>query len=223
MGWAAPQLREMLGHRRLTRAFTLRSLSLACPAGHPLRPPVGGLRGVVNAWNVRRQPSFREDLGGMDLLRWWRRRRDFRPAEAAHVYEFRGRFVVPTVARTEAGFWLEIEPVAVLACNLGALASALDSAREHGNPQIPTPKRSEYGPPVVCTEVGVRGWRAFEAEAQFWRLEWRPSGVTIAGSKRAPDGGFEDDTDTTESLAPEVSCAVLAEHICAAASKKGSE
>jgi hypothetical protein len=69
---------------------------------------------------------------------------------------------VPTMAKTEAGFCMRREPVAVVpAANTEALQRALQDVMDRGNAVIPTPKRDSFLPPVLPKYAGARSWSAF--------------------------------------------------------------
>jgi hypothetical protein len=107
------------------------------------------------------------------------------------IYHVGDRFLLPTLARTRAGFYLEGEPVEVLSApTADALAAALGRARERGNPTVPTPARDRFPPPVVHRHAGIPTEREFERQARHWALEWGPDDVALVPAARAADGGF---------------------------------
>src|SRR6185295_9834556 len=66
-----------------------------------------------------------------------------------HVYFRAGRFFVPVVARTDAGYYLDIEPVGVSAVDdAGALTALLQQVIDAGNPPVPAPLRGQFPRPV---------------------------------------------------------------------------
>jgi hypothetical protein len=66
----------------------------------------------------------------------------------------KGKVFIPTVARTEAGYYLGIEPIAVIDCqDRNAVSSGLVDAIKRGNPIIPTPSRANF-PPDPIFECG---------------------------------------------------------------------
>ena len=65
-------------------------------------------------------------------------------------YFRKGKVYVPRMARTEAGYYLNIEPVAVVDTDdFGGVVSAIQAAIERGNPAVPTPSRANFPKPVV--------------------------------------------------------------------------
>ena len=60
-------------------------------------------------------------------------------------YLNRGLAFVPTMARTEAGYWLAAEPVVVQRVeNVETLQNLLLDALARGNPTVPTPARKSF-------------------------------------------------------------------------------
>jgi hypothetical protein len=97
---------------------------------------------------------------------------------------------LPTTAKTEAGFYVSCEPVAVVpAANTEALRSALRDAMDRGNPIIPTPKRNAFQPPVLPKYAGVRSWSAFMRGASEWSIDERCGIYQIIPYRKDPDGG----------------------------------
>lgn len=110
-----------------------------------------------------------------------------------HVYAYRGRFFIPTVAKTEAGFLQEIDPVGIVGQgHVDVLTQAVESALARGNPTVPTPSRHQYPVPAIVRAAGVRSWTVFEKNAHLWRVESTGDGCVLITTKRAPDRGFQD-------------------------------
>ena len=62
-----------------------------------------------------------------------------------HVYLRKGIVFVPTVAKTEAGFFLDIDPVAVLeSSDRQQVSEAIKAAILKGNRTVPTPTRAAF-------------------------------------------------------------------------------
>jgi hypothetical protein len=108
---------------------------------------------------------------------------------------------VPTVAQTEAGYYLDIEPVAAVpAADSAAFTGALKQVMIRGNPKIPTPTRATFPKPVVLKHANVRTWADFERTASHWTITHRDNSYKIAGSRRRPDMGWEEDPSQIETL-----------------------
>src|ERR1700693_2456187 len=89
-----------------------------------------------------------------------------------HLYIRNGTAYVPTAAKTEAGYSLDIEPVEVTPISdeedfLGAIRRTID----RGHPMVPTPTRATGFPkPVVLRYAKVRSFADFEKDASYWQL-----------------------------------------------------
>ncbi len=69
-----------------------------------------------------------------------------------HVYLRNGTAFIPTVAQTNAGFFLDVDPVGVVsATDTEALRHAVKQAIGRGNPKVATPTRAAFPKPVVLS------------------------------------------------------------------------
>jgi hypothetical protein len=121
-----------------------------------------------------------------------------------HVYLRKGTAYVPTVAQTEAGFYTDIEPVAVVpVTDSAALENAVKVAMSKGNPVVPTPTRAAFPKPVVLQYAKVKSWSAFEKDALNWTVVEKAGSYQIEPGRKRSDGrGWEADPDRIESLPP---------------------
>jgi hypothetical protein len=116
-----------------------------------------------------------------------------------------GIVYVPTVARTEAGFYMIREPVAVVpAPNTEALRRALHDVMARGNAIIPTPKRNAYPPPVLPKYAGEKTWSAFMGGASEWKIKEKDGSYQIIQYRENPkgDGSWVEDRDRKIEFAP---------------------
>lgn len=101
-----------------------------------------------------------------------------------HIYFRSGRFVIPSVAQAEAGFFVDVEPTQVVDVSSSAasldlkLADALITSVRLGNPRIPSPRFDRTSVPVAALRAGVKTWATFEKTAVCWTL-------TDDGSRRS--------------------------------------
>jgi hypothetical protein len=94
------------------------------------------------------------------------------------------------MAKTEAGFHMRQEPVAVVpAANTEALRRALQDVMDQGNAIIPTPKRNAFPPPVLPKYAGARSWSTFMRGASEWSIDERRGIYQIIPYRKDPDGG----------------------------------
>jgi hypothetical protein len=117
-----------------------------------------------------------------------------------------GIVYVPTVARTEAGFYMIREPVAVVpAANTEALRRALHDVMARGNAIIPTPKRNAYPPPVLPKYAGEKTWSAFMRGVSEWKINEKDGSYQIVQYRENPkgDGSWVEDPDRKVEFSPE--------------------
>jgi hypothetical protein len=113
----------------------------------------------------------------------------------------RGKVYVPTTARTEAGFYLAIEPVLVAdESDTSAVEEAVISTVERGNPVVPTPSRNDYKEYVLLKHAGVKSLSTFEKSARTWKLSRRGVNFLIAPYRPGRHGGAEEDLERQESI-----------------------
>jgi hypothetical protein len=116
-----------------------------------------------------------------------------------------GIVYVPTVARTEAGFYMLREPVAVVpAANTEALRRALHDVMARGNVIIPTPKRNAYPPPVLPKYAGEKTWSAFMRGVSEWKINEKNGNYQIVQYRENPkgDGSWVEDPNKKNELPP---------------------
>jgi hypothetical protein len=117
------------------------------------------------------------------------------------LYLRNGIVYVPTVAQTEAGFYLDIEPVrSIPAMDSEALQNVLKESMSVGNPICPTPLRATFPKPVILDHAKLKSWPAFEKGAQCWTIVKKEENYKIAAGRKRSDRGWEDDPNRTEFL-----------------------
>src|SRR5436190_3958698 len=110
-----------------------------------------------------------------------------------HVYVRKGLAFVPNVAQTDAGFFLDTEPVRVVALNESqALACAIQEAIDIGNPRIPTPTRLTFPKPVILKPAGVKNWNAFVEGGVCFTIFRGEDELEIAETGRNEEGEWVD-------------------------------
>jgi hypothetical protein len=96
---------------------------------------------------------------------------------------------VPTVVKTEAGFYMQAEPVAVIpAGHTAALRHALHAVMAKGNEIVPTPKRNAYPAPVLPKYAGANNWSVFKKGSSEWSIREENANYQIIPYRNDPHG-----------------------------------
>jgi hypothetical protein len=121
-----------------------------------------------------------------------------------HLYVRDGLAYIPTAARTEAGFHVDIEPVDVVpVADLCELAQAIKRALVRGHPQIPTPTRASGLPkPIVLKYAKMKSWPSFERTASYWQFSKFDETFQIEQWQPGPEGGWVSDPAHTKHMPP---------------------
>ncbi len=111
-----------------------------------------------------------------------------------HVYLRNGSVYVPTLAKTEAGFYMHVEPVTVVSVsNIESLRSAFRDVTARGNAVILTPKRNAFPPPLLPKYAGVKTDHAFMQGALHWAIDEKDGNYQIIGYRVHRDGYWVQD------------------------------
>jgi hypothetical protein len=105
---------------------------------------------------------------------------------------------IPTEAKTEAGYWLAIEPVDVApVANAEALHHLLLKSIGRGNPVVKTPNRQNFPQEVMRRYCGMKSLSAFERTAALWAISTRDDSYVIYRWRRSTKhpGAWEEDRD----------------------------
>ena len=98
-------------------------------------------------------------------------------------------FIIPTVVKTESGFWLDVEPVETGSLNdRAAFISAISTAIERSGNIVPTPPR-DRSLNVALAHSNARSERQFEEMYGQTSITQNPDGSqSVQHYKRAPGG-----------------------------------
>ena len=108
---------------------------------------------------------------------------------------------VPTMARTQAGFYMGIDPVEVLdVSDRKAIEKAVVRVVTQGNPTVPTPTRDSFPEDPLLKAAKVGTLAAFEKSAQTWKLSKNYRGYSISPYRIGKHGGSEEDPVRTEAI-----------------------
>jgi hypothetical protein len=119
-----------------------------------------------------------------------------------HVYVTRDIALVPNVAQTEVGYFLDVDPVRVTRFDdVESMGSAILQAITAGSPKVPTPTRAAFPGPVVLKPAEARTWKAFERRAAVFTILQGSDRTEIAESGRNRSGEWENSPSQSQKLA----------------------
>jgi hypothetical protein len=118
-------------------------------------------------------------------------------------YLRKGTAFVPTMAKTEAGYWMGIEPVDVQKVESPeALQILLMTAIKRGNP-VPTPTRDNFPRPLMERYCGLKSVSAFARTARCWAISRHDGEFHIYEWRRSERyRGTREKADETEVILP---------------------
>jgi len=122
------------------------------------------------------------------------------------VFLLKGQALVPTMAKTNAGFYMGIEPVEVVDTqNPAALEQAIIRVVKRGNPSVPTPLGGVNFPKSPLLKYAeMKSTSSFDKLAKSWKLSKREGTYTIVPYRLRKDSGKEEDTERGEAIPAEV-------------------
>jgi hypothetical protein len=118
------------------------------------------------------------------------------------VFLLKDRALVPTMARTKAGFYMGIEPVEVVdPDDPGALEQAIMRTVKRGNPSVPTPPGGAKFPKSVLLKYAkMKSISSLDKLATSWQLSKREGAYLIVPYRPRKDSGKEEDTERGEAI-----------------------
>ena len=133
----------------------------------------------------------------------------------SHCYLRSGIVYIPTQGMMDKGFYLDVEPVAVVPlAETKALHNAFAETIVRGNPKVPIPRPPNYPPPVVLKYAGVKSWRSFARGTSTWSLGESDGVFSLHGYVKE-GGGWVPDPSTKETFPPGTSADQVIERMIA--------
>lgn len=106
-----------------------------------------------------------------------------------HLYVFSGKALLPTVAQTEDGFFLDVNPVSiVLADDAPAFTSAFTAVLAAGNPLVAVPTGDQEPGSVLLEALGLKRWETFERQAIFYSIHCAADRIALYITGRGENG-----------------------------------
>lgn len=124
----------------------------------------------------------------------------------------KGLVVMPTKARTEAGFWMDVEPVEIAPIHEKKLVtSAIKRIAFAPLMTIPTPPRDDYPRPVVLRAGKVRSWSQFHWNYSLVLISADNSeAVSIEVWEKCADGSYQPNPEAPAKIFPTLDGAISA-------------
>ena len=117
------------------------------------------------------------------------------------LFLFKGQALVPTMARTEAGFYMGIEPIEMVDVrDHDAVEQALMRAISRGNPSVPTPSRANFPRNPLLKYAKVKSDSSFDKLTKTWQLSKRDGAYFIIPHRSRKDRGKEEDVERGEAI-----------------------
>ena len=116
-----------------------------------------------------------------------------------------GRIMVPSISKTEAGFYLDCDPVEMAEVdNALSISLAVRRTLDRGCTQVPTPGRDEFQKWVLLKNTNSKTPRELHRQCLIWSFdEDSNKGFRIEGFKNLPNGkGAEPDPAVVTVLPP---------------------
>ena len=136
-------------------------------------------------------------------------------------YVRKGTAFVPNVAQTEAGFFLDVEPVRIAKLDdFESLASAIEQAMLAGNPRVPTPTRAAFPTPVILKPAGTKNWNTFVERGACFTIFRGAAELELAETARNDDGEWVDDASLSQKLPASSSAVDIAKRIAERADQR---
>ena len=116
----------------------------------------------------------------------------------------KGQAFVPTMARTEVGFYMGVEPVEVIdMSDPERVEQALVRAVMRGNPEVPTPTRGDFPEDPLLKHANVKSMATFERSAHSWKVSKQGANYVIGPYRLGKYGGSEEDQQKMEAIPAE--------------------
>jgi hypothetical protein len=129
---------------------------------------------------------------------------------SVHWSKAKGLVVIPAKAKTEAGFWIDVEPVEVAPIHdKNLIASAIKRVAFAILRTIPTPPRNGFPKPVVLRAGKVRSWSQFHWNYSLVEITAdRDAVVSIEAWEKWADESYRPSSDTPARTFPSLDEAI---------------
>lgn len=118
-------------------------------------------------------------------------------------------------AETEAGFYIDVEPVFIADLNVDDFTSSLEKVIALGHPKIstPTPSEMKQRKDPILTATKTKNWKALAKNSVSYSLSWTQDGIVLYISRLDKKGRFEIDPNKTTIFPKETELRTIVETI----------
>ena len=128
-------------------------------------------------------------------------------------YLRKNEVIVPTIAKADAGFYLDAEPVHIFALtDAEAIKKEIIEQMNAEEHEIPTPQVSTPGS-VILEKLHIKSWQSFEKEAVMYTLHKGNDGANLYVTDRAANGLWSHNKDYAHQFPKAASSAEMANAI----------
>jgi len=112
------------------------------------------------------------------------------------AYIVDGKVYIPSRLKTEAGFFIESEPVSIeKQSDLLALEKTLSAIIQRSIPTVPTPNFRAAPKPFLHKYAAKKSNKQFEGAAKYWSIEFDGNTILLIPGIRRENGGWLHDNE----------------------------
>jgi len=117
----------------------------------------------------------------------------------------KGKAYIPTLAKTEWGVYMTMEPVYTVDLDDNALINSIKQLLKSGNTQVSNPSKEDlnHQPDPVLKAAKVNSWKKLSVGGATYTISQQPEGFTLEFYKKDEKGRFITDTSKTREFPPE--------------------
>jgi hypothetical protein len=124
---------------------------------------------------------------------------------------FKNKVIIPIQAKTDAGYFLDIEPAEVINTdNPVGIEEAFKRLVQRGNPLVAAPKREAFPKPVVLSYSGSKSLHVYERSLRSWYVEVTETAYQITPLRHRSDRGFEEELENAQHFSVKIGIPGLA-------------
>jgi hypothetical protein len=121
------------------------------------------------------------------------------------------KIILPTVAETEAGFYVDMEPIDLFDITAyDNWKSELYLRLVKGNPLVPTPERSDDPGSAILERLNITKWSTFETSAIMYTIHVGGRYISVYRTGKGQDGMWTQDNTNVRQFASKAPLSAIA-------------